>query len=181
MRRLVAALVLAALVMSLSAATPAPAADPAAAPAAPAAAPAAAAAADTHMPTETVTNEPFPATADSTPQRVMTLLQNKQPMMLFFYDSTQSITKDQRTEIDTVLKKYRGLIDLLAYDIGSGLPDSATAKDPEVQRAMDMAGQLKVNFTPYIVFVDRAGRVTYRFSTFTDRQLLEREILRATQ
>lgn len=135
---------------------------------------------DTKSPTETVTNEPFPVVKDETPADVTTRLQNGQPMLILFYDDEQAITTDQRAEIDVVLKKYRGLIDFLSYDIAEGLPGSEQATSAAAQQAAQMAGTLKVNFTPYIIFVDRAGRITYRFSGFTDRELLEREVLRAT-
>lgn len=187
MRRLAAALVLVLVAGSLAACggggapetTTAPPATPAA-PAGGAAAAPAGAAKDTKSPTETVTNEPFPVVKDETPADVTSRLQNGQPMILFFYDDTQQTTDDQRAELDVVLKKYRGLIELLSYDIEEGLPGSAQATSPVVQQAAQMAGTLKVNFTPYIIFVDRAGRITYRFSGFVDRELLEREVLRAT-
>jgi hypothetical protein len=131
--------------------------------------------------TQTVANEPFPQDPKSTPAAVLSRLGNKQPMLLFFYDDTQTITKDQRTEIDAVVKKYAGLIDLLSYDLNSGLPGGASEGDPEMQKVMETAGKIKVGFTPYMLFVDRYGRITGRFSGFADRGLLEREVLRASQ
>lgn len=135
---------------------------------------------DTRSPTETVTNEPFPRN-EKTPADVTTRLGNGQPMILFFYDTSQPETGEQRASLDAVIEKYRGLIDLLSYDINAGGKDSETAKSEDVKKAADMASQLKVSYTPYIVFVDRYGRVTYRFSGVTDQQMLEREALRATQ
>jgi len=44
-----------------------------------------------------------------------------------------------------------------------------------------MVGLLKINTTPYIVFVNANGQITYRFAGFVDRGLIEREIMRATQ
>lgn len=135
---------------------------------------------DTLSPTETVSNEPFPQTK-ATPEDVLTRLGNKQAMILFFYDPAQLETSEQRAALDAVADKYRGLIDLMLYDVSAGRAGSDTAKDPAVQKIVDMAAQLKVTYTPYIVFVDRYGRVTYRFSGYTDQGLLEREALRATQ
>ncbi|HEX9093993.1 MAG TPA: hypothetical protein VF902_08420 [Coriobacteriia bacterium] len=186
MRRLAAALVLAVAALSLAACgggggseAAAPATPP---PAVVAPVPAAATPGkDIKSPTETVSNEAFPVVAGETPEAIVTRLQAKQPMVVFFYDSTQGTTADQRVEVEAVTKKYRGMIDLLTYDIAAGVAGSDTATDPVVQQAMDMAGTLKVKFTPYILFVDREGRITYRFSGFTDRGLLEREVLRATQ
>ena len=136
---------------------------------------------DTLSATQTVSNEPFPQDPKKTPAAVLSRLGNKQPMLLFFYDDTQTITKDQRTEIDAVVKKYAGLIDLLAFDLNAGLPGGVSETDPETQKVMEMAGQIKVGFTPYMLFVDRSGRITGRFSGFADRGLLEREVLRASQ
>jgi hypothetical protein len=136
---------------------------------------------DLLSPREPESNETFPQNKNETPADVLARLQDKQPMVLFFFDETQTVTRDQREEFDAVMQKYRGMIDLLSFDIKAGGPGSATEKDPEVVKAMNMATRLKVTFTPYIVFVDRYGRITYRFSGFTDAGTLEREVLRATQ
>jgi len=85
-----------------------------AAPAAPAA-PAAEAVPVDNSPTETVVYEPFPRT-DQTPQAIVERLDAKQPMLIFFYDSTQKDSNDQRAAIDAVLDEYRGAIDLVSYE-----------------------------------------------------------------
>jgi hypothetical protein len=136
---------------------------------------------DLLSPREAESYESFPGNKKETPADVLARLQDKQPMILFFFDDTQTVTKDQRAELDSVMQKYRGMIDLLSFDIGAGGPGSATEKDPEVVKSMTMATTLKVTVPPYLLFVDRSGRITYRFSGFTDAGTLEREVLRATQ
>jgi hypothetical protein len=138
-------------------------------------------ASDTKSPTEVVSNEPFPTDKTQVPLAILDRLQAKQPMLIFYYDSSQIITSEQRDEVDAVVSKYRGLIDLIAYDIEAGIGSAETIRDPEVQKAFTTAGLVGVKHTPYTLFVDRAGRVTGRFSGFADRVLLEREVLRATE
>jgi thioredoxin-related protein len=183
MRRIVAALVLISVSFALAACggDSSGGAAPAAAPAAPpvAAAPAAPAV-DTKSPVEVAAGEKFPTQADAVPVAVLDRLSAKQPMLILFYDSTQIVTDDVRAEVDAVMKEYRGLIDLVTYDVRAGGSADGTSADPEIQKAMEMAGLLGVKAQPYIVFVDRSGRVTGRFSGFVDQKLLEIEVLRAT-
>lgn len=185
MRRIAAALVIVVIAASLAACgggdsgaaasggaaggQPAPA--PAPVPAAPAAAPG-----DSKSPVEKATNEAFPTSKFLVPTAILDRLAAKQPMLIFYYDSTQVVTAEQRGEIDALMEKYRGLIDLVAYDVST----ASASKDPEIQKAMELAGALNVKFQPYLLFVDRGGRVIARFSGYTDRDLLEREVLRAT-
>jgi hypothetical protein len=136
--------------------------------------------ADTKSPTETVNNEPFPTAPDAVPVVVLDLLTSKQPILLFFYDSTQLITSEQREEVDAVVAKYRGLISMVAYDIRSEYVSTEASADVEVKKALDLAGLLGVKHTPYVLLVDRYGRVTGRFAGYVDRALIEREVLRAT-
>jgi hypothetical protein len=184
MRRVVAALVLVAVAASLAAcgggdtaATTPAATEPTAAVGVPAAAPVG----DTKSPNEVVSNEQFPTDKTQVPQAILDRLGAKQPMLVFFYDSTQIITSRQREEVDAVVDKYRGLIDLVVYDVEAGIGSSETTRDAEAQKAFSMAGLLGIKHTPYTLFVDRAGRVTGRFTGFADRVLLEREVLRATE
>jgi hypothetical protein len=135
--------------------------------------------ADPLSPTETVSNEAFPTAVDGVPTAILDLLGNKQPILLFFYDSTQLITTEQRAEVDVVIKKYRGLITLVAYDIRAESASADTSRDPEVEKALDLAGTLGIKHTPYVLIVDRFGRVTGRFAGYVDRALIEREVLRA--
>ncbi len=136
---------------------------------------------DIHSPTETAGNEQFPTTPDSVPQAVLSRLSAKQPMLIYFFDSSQVITRDQRREVDWVAREYRGLIDLMAYDEDLALRSREVSSSVELQKAMTMAGLVGVKHAPYLLFVDRAGRITGRFAGFTDRTLLEREVLRATE
>jgi hypothetical protein len=183
MRRIVAVMVLVTVAFALAACssgTEAPATTTTTEVKPPPPAAAAAAVPTDKSPKQVVTNAQFPTDPTSVPQTVLDRLKAKQPMLVFFYDSTQIVTDDERAEIDKVVEKYRGLIDLVAYDVQEGQPGAANSADPEIKKAMEMAGKLGVTFQPYILFVDRYGRITGRFSGFVDAQILEREVLRAT-
>jgi hypothetical protein len=148
----------------------------------PAAAAAAAPTGDTNSPTQTVVpGEMFPTDPSSVPSAVLTLLAAKRPLMVVWSDPTTKVSKDQRAEADATLSKYRGMIDLVALDYTVGLNTGGAKLDAETQKMELLAAALKVNTTPYIVFVDRYGRITYRFAGYTDRMLLRREVVRATQ
>lgn len=158
-----------------------------AAPAAPAA-PAGPSVTDRSTP-ESRTFEPFP-TGEFIPKDVSDRIAEKQPMLLFFYDASQKATNDQRGQIDTVLNGNRGLVDLVAYDIGkySSADGSGTAstqpailKDKSIGDAVLLARALKVTYTPYIVIVDQQGYVTFRQRGPIDAGLLEPEVLRAAK
>lgn len=130
-------------------------------------------------PVETPTAVPFPsALSTAMPDAVKSKLDAGRPMILFFYDTTESETKEQRAEIDAVLSKYRGLIDLVTFDVT--LPKSGSPSDA-VKRAATFATDLGVKSTPYIIVVDSGGFITWRWLGFVDRDVIEREVLRATQ
>lgn len=190
MRRLIAALVVLMVAASLAACSP-PTAEQISSSALASSSPSATAAAssvasDPLSPTQSaVPYVQFPTAGLQLPTVVADALTAKQPMLLYWYDPTATVSKDQRAEIDSVMKRYRGLIDLVAIDYTAGIPKpsaSAGATLPvEVGRLELMTAQLRVNTTPYVLFVDRYGRITARFAGFVDRGLLERETLRATQ
>jgi len=138
---------------------------------------------DTHSPIEVANDQPMPRIADSVPQAVLTRLDRKQAMLIYYYDSSELLTKDQRPEIDAVMKAYRGLIDLISYDEATPLASLEGTQNTELQKAMRMAGlpQVQVRHAPYFLFVDRFGRITGRYAGPVDRNLLEREVLRATE
>ena len=131
-------------------------------------------------PKQVVTNEQFPTDPTSVPTSVLDRLKAKQPMLVYFYDSSDAVTNDERAQIDEVMEDYRGLIDLVAYDVRTGPTSATTPTDPALKKAMELAGLLKVTYQPYVLFVDKYGRITGRFSGFVDSKLLEREVLRAT-
>ena len=80
------------------------------------------------------------------------------------------------------MKQHVGAIELVSFDYTTGLTaDSATTLPAEVDKVERLAGLLKINTTPYILFVDASGKITHRFSGFADRSLLEREVMRAIQ
>jgi hypothetical protein len=190
MRRVVTALVIVTAAFALAACSSgAPTASTTGTPAAPVAVVPAAPVApvntsgDILSPTETVVpGEMFPTDPSTVPSSVLTVLSAKKPMLVFWYDPTTQVAADQRKAIDTAIRKSPSPITLLALDYTIGLPsDNTTATLPlQTQKLELLAAALRVNTTPYILFVDRYGRITYRFAGFTDWRLLEREVLRAT-
>jgi hypothetical protein len=126
---------------------------------------------------------PFPTDASSVPQDILANVTTGKPVIVFWYDPTTYVSKDQRTEIDAAMKKYTGSITLFALDYTLGVPTSSspTTLPAEVDKAERLAGLLKVSTTPYIVFVNSSGTITFRFAGFVDRVLIRREIMRATQ
>lgn len=135
---------------------------------------------DTLSPVQIADNSPLPNRIDETPDVILADLKNHMPMMLYFYDATQAITTRQNKENEAAVATYRGTLDYLSFNINTGLPGSGSSEDTQTRKAALTAANLHVSFTPYIVFVDSYGRVVFKFSGFTDRKLLEREILRAT-
>lgn len=127
----------------------------------------------------TLTPTPFPSTLSTAlPEAVQKKLDAGRPMLMFFYDTTEVETKEQRAEIDAVLKEYRGLIDLVTFDVTAkpGKPAPEAAKV-----AVSLADDLGIKGTPYIVIVDKNGFITWRWLGYVDRDLIEREVLRATE
>lgn len=194
MRRLVVALV-AAIVLALAltgcggggeeAKTPAAGAAPAAGTAAPPPPPGSAqpvAEGPNNSPEESVNpSEAFPADRmENMPKPIVGALQTKQAFLLFYYDSGSKATNDVRAELDAALSKYRGLIDLVAYDLAANT-EAKGAKGETASQAVLLANQLGVSTVPYILVVDRDGKVSWRGRGFYDRSIIEREIIRATQ
>ncbi len=135
---------------------------------------------DTLSPVQLANGASLPSRSDETPDVVLGDLKSHMPMMLYFYDSTQPATTRQNKENDAAVAKYRGTIDYLSFNINAGVPGSGSSDETQTRRASLMAANVGVNFTPYMVFVDAYGRVVFKFNGFTDRKQIEREILRAT-
>jgi hypothetical protein len=191
MRRVVIALIVVAIALSLVACssgapttqtgTPVPAAGGSAAPAVTPAAPDSNA--DILSPLPDNAGIPFPTDPASVPKVVLDNLTAKKPMLIFWYDPTTKVSHDQRTEIDATLKSYVGQITLFAFDYTTGIPEGSTTTSlpPEIDKAERMTGLLKVSTTPYSVFVNGNGTITFRFAGFVDAKLIRREVMRATQ
>lgn len=152
-------------------------------PATPAPAPAAAAVAvptvTDRSPVESGTPEAFPSLEGTTvPETVASKLQSGRPLLLFFYDKNELETKTQRAEVDAVLTEYRGLIDLVSFDIGATKNGGAT---DAAKQAVVLANGLRVSSTPYIIIVDGNGFITWRWLGYVDREIINKEVLRATE
>jgi hypothetical protein len=141
-------------------------------------------------PTETVVYASLAQQAKGLPSDLQKRLDKKQPVLLYVFDKTQKSSAETRAEVDAAMKSYRGLIDLVAYDAsryvttdaetGMVTVDPKLSADAEASKVVKMLEQLKVASTPTIVIVDSAGTVLWRSRGYTDRQLIEKEILRAT-
>jgi hypothetical protein len=134
----------------------------------------------------------FPTSDDVPPDLMYKVTVEKQPTLIYFYDSTQNASKEVRTAIDEVRADNRGLVDLVAYDIGRYLKvnsdgsveiDSAFADNPSAKSSIQFARNpvIDVSFTPFIVLTDAQGYIIYKHRGLVDRKFLEREVLRAAR
>ncbi|HET6498890.1 MAG TPA: hypothetical protein VFH17_07560 [Coriobacteriia bacterium] len=196
MRRLVAVLVVALLASLLVACGGEPAAEqPAATPGVGDAAPAPPAVEEVvadRSPVEPHEFEPFPVDAEiGLPGALQSRLDAGQPMIVVFYDSTQKTTDDQKDIVRGVTETYRGLIDVVSFDLGTYVTQDASgamtvreglAQDETAAQVLKLVGpdHLDVRFTPYVVVVDRQGYITWRYRGISDDKNLEREVLRVT-
>ncbi len=146
-------------------------------------------------PEEPSVYEPFPTDPKITPQAVLDLIADQQPMIVYFYDPSQKDTNDENKGIDAkggleqIMEDYRGAIDLVSFDIGryvqtapdgSVIVDPALAEDEAAKQTVGLANELGVSFTPYVVIVDGNGYIIARFRGWDDWKNIEREVLRAT-
>ena len=200
MRRLVVAAIVVGLVLAMTGCSSSSSSSaPAAAPAGAAAPVPVAAGSSTTLPTvenrsenETTTFAPFP-TGSTVPTGVaQKITVEKQPTLIYFYDSTQQASKEVRVIIDAVRNQNRGMVDLIAYDIGkyvhtaadgSVTIDDTLATDPAAKAAVVLARDpaIHVTFTPFIVLTDGQGYIIYKHVGLVDRAFLEREVQRATR
>jgi len=119
---------------------------------------------------------PFPEfTTIEMPAVLAEKLDAGRPMLILFFDPAQGVTKDLRTEVDAVVADYRGLIDFVTFDVGG------TAEDEDTKAAVTYATELGVGTTPYLIAVDRGGFITWRWKGYVDRAYIEREVERASK
>jgi hypothetical protein len=124
----------------------------------------------------------FPTKAEAIPEQVQQRLDDGQAMLIFYYDEGRGDTDEVETEIDAVIEEYRGLIDLIEFEISEGIPAEADEEDEEARKkGYLLAIELSVKETPYIIIVDQGGTVTWRARGYVDRGLIEREVRRATE
>ena len=201
MRRLVVAAVVVGLALAVtgcsssssdSSASTAPAAAPAAAPVPVAAGASTLPNVANRSENETTTFEPFPANGDIPADLHQKITVDKQPTLIYFYDSTQQTSKEVRVIIDTIRNRDRGMVDLVAYDIGKYVTTNAdgsvditdtlatdTAAKAAVMLARDSA--INVTFTPFIVLTDGQGYIIFKHRGLIDEASLEHEVLRASR
>lgn len=195
MRRLVVALIIAMLAFTLAGCgggggeAAAPAATPAAPPAAAAPVVPVDGAVTGISENEPAVFAPFP-TGSTIATAVADRIAAKQPTLIYFYDSGQNTAAQNRKIIDKVLDDNRGLVDLVAYDLGkyTTVDETGTitvqpefATNPDAQVAAMMARTLGVSFTPFIVLTDTQGYIIWKHRGLADKAFLEREVQRATR
>lgn len=139
---------------------------------------------------ESITFEPFP-TGEFVPVEIRKRLQAKpkQPMLLFFFDDDQLETDDARIEINAAVKENRGSIDLISYDLGefTSIDDKGRASvvdtdslsaDEKGKQVIELARELDVSFTPYVILVDDQGYMIFRWRGYISSEMLGRQIAR---
>lgn len=179
MRRLVAAIVVASLALVLvgcgggeKAETTKEETPKTAAPVAPAAAPTTDRSANDYD----LTPIAFPSFATTdTPAVFKDKLDAGRPMLIVFQDDRQTQTATLRAEVDAVMNEYRGLVDLITFNVGGD------AADPNILAAVTYASELAVNNTPYMIVVDKNGFIIWRNKGFAERGIIEREVERASK
>jgi hypothetical protein len=188
MRRLIEATVLVIVAVSLSAcggggtttATPAASA-PAAPPVPPTANAGSANTYNTLSPPQGPTGVAFPVGVN-TPEQIKSRIDSHQPMIILYYDPSQVTSNDQTVAISAAMAKYRGLIDLLQYDVTGALPTGDNSQVTTRSEAITLeTRELGVKFTPYVFVIDRAGIVVARYAGYVDSETLQLQILKATQ
>ncbi len=123
-----------------------------------------------------LTPAPFPSfTTTETPAVFQEKLDRGRAMLILFYDPAQQVTGATRAEVDAVMNDYRGLIDLVTFDIGGD------ANDPATLAAVTYAAELGAASTPYVLVVDGGGFITWRSKGYTEQGSLRREVERATR
>jgi hypothetical protein len=141
---------------------------------------------------ESSTFAPFPTDAAVPADLKQKVTVEKQPTLIYFYDSTQQTSKEVRVVIDAVRAENRGLVDLVSYDIGKYATVNADgsvsispdfAKNASAVAAVELARDpaIKVTFTPFIVLTDGQGYIIYKHHGLIDYAFLEREVQRAAR
>lgn len=136
---------------------------------------------------------PFPTDDEfGIPDSIQSRLDSGQPLIILFRDETQETTDDQTAIIEGVMETYRGLIDLVTFDVGRYVKQDETGEievnedineDDAAKQVARLLGedQLDIRFTPFTVIVDKQGYVTWRYRGISDDKTLEREVLRVTE
>lgn len=132
---------------------------------------------------------PFP-TGDFVPADLKAKIDAKRPTIIYFYDSGQNTSARDRTIIDTVRDNNRGVMDLVAYDIGKYVKvnneatltiDPKFTGDKTAQQSVQLARALKVSFTPWVVVTDGQGYIIWQHRGLIDQVILDREVQRAAR
>jgi len=125
---------------------------------------------------------PFPqVTVATAPARVLDALESKRAIFLVYYDPSQSVTADQKKVVAALSKKFKGLIEFIAYDLPKTDVAGTDAQKKTAAQIAELAQRLDTGYMPAIVIVTRDNIITWQSTGYYDFGPLEREILRATR
>ncbi len=133
--------------------------------------------------------EIFP-TGEFVPDSLAKKIADKQPTVILFVDGAQKDTNDVKKEVNAVIKANQGLADLFIYDLGKyasiskdgqiKVDEAALKEDPTAADAVNLARELGVSFTPFIVVTDDQGYLIFKHRGFIDAELLEPQLQRVS-
>ncbi len=145
---------------------------------------------DPSDPAPAVTFEPFPEQVEL-PATLAEDLKSRQPTLLLFVDGSQKVTNEVRAAVDKAMAANRGLVNLYVYDIGkyttvdakgtAVVDEARLGKDKEGRIAVNLARDLAVKTTPYIIMTDDQGFIVFRHSGPTDAAFLKMHMERLTE
>ena len=125
---------------------------------------------------------PFPTLTTATAPPAVQAALGTRPMLLVFFDSKQAVTRDLRTVLSALGKKFAGKIDIDAFDLAvvrKAAPGSKTYKAGVA--AVGLAQKLDIGYMPAMVVVSADKQITWQSTGYYDAGTLEREIMRVAQ
>ena len=133
----------------------------------------------------------FPTDHRLVPDEIQDRLDAGQPMFIYFYDDEHDVTDDVEDVIESVIAKYRGLIDRIDYPISGDIEDVLETGDfgddltdeetDQKKKLYELADELGIGITPFFIVVDRMGEITWMGRGYVDQETLEMRALYATQ
>lgn len=129
---------------------------------------------------ETETARPFTPTA-TTPKFFTDLLALKSPVVVIFYTKSAPVWADVSKEVAAVQKRYGNQAEFLEIPIDNttSMASLAASEQAKAREVTNLAEQLGVKFTPYVVIIDRATMITYTHSGYIDDKTLEQALFKA--
>ena len=101
---------------------------------------------------------------ERTPTFFADALKQKEPILIAFYNSEDSISKEVLAEIKIVSDKYSQSATFLIL------------KPDENEETSRLAEQLEVGFTPYIAVLNRDGTIIFEKTGYIDSKVIEQAV-----